>query len=518
MGSRRDRGKRSPAAHRARARGHDAGRLRASERRHRGAPLSLSRDGQVSRSQRAGQAWSAHARTCRGDRFGDGPDYLGGIEAGGAELPTTTSVYPVRGIFVTPHTSGGLCCSVRLLIVAEMERVTSKIGTISLAVALIGALALAASSRAATSVGLGTANSFAILAGAGVTNTGPSVINGDLGTSPTPAVTGFGGGPNGTVNGATHQADALAAQAQADLTTAYNNAAGQGPVNTLATELGGQTLTPGVYNSESGTFGITGTLTLNGQGNPDAVFIFKTATTLISASESQVLMINGAQPCHLFWQVGSSATLGTDSAFAGNILALESIELNSGVTVLGRLLARNASVTLINDTVTRADCAVAGPGPGGGETGPGGGGGGDAGTGGGGGESGTGGAGGGRGNRGGGNGAGPSGTGPNARIVGGAGGPRGGRGPGPPRVERGFRARFRVDSSVRMRSVSVFLDGKVIKQSTRKQFSVWVRVVGLRAGRSTLRIVAVDRRGRRDVASRSFRRCARAAPSPDFTG
>lgn len=119
-------------------------------------------------------------------------------------------------------------------------------------------LALAASSRAATPVGLGTANGFAILAGAGVTNDGPSVINGDLGTSPNPAVTGFGGAPNGTVNGAIHQADALAGQAQADLTTAYNNAAGQGPVNTLATELGGQTLTPGVYDSESGTFGIRG--------------------------------------------------------------------------------------------------------------------------------------------------------------------------------------------------------------------------------------------------------------------
>lgn len=394
-----------------------------------------------------------------------------------------------------------------------MERAASKLGIVSLAVALIAALALAAGSRAATSVGLGTADSFAVLAGAGVTNTGPSVINGDLGTSPTPAVTGFGGAPNGTVNGATHPADALAGQAQADLTTAYDNAAGQGPVNTLATELGGQTLTPGVYDSESGTFGITGALTLNGQGNPDAVFIFKTATTLISASASQVLMINGAQPCNLFWQVGSSATLGTDSAFAGNILALESIELGSGVTVLGRLLARNASVTLINDTVTRADCAVAGPGPGGGETGPGGGGGGDAGTGGGGGESGAGGAGGGRGNRGGGNGAGP-----NARIVGVPGGPRVGRGPGPPCIDRGFRARFRIDGSARMRRVSVFLDGKLIKQSSSKRFSVWVSVVGLRAGRSTIRVVAVDRRGRRDVVSRSFRRCARAAPSPDFTG
>jgi hypothetical protein len=383
-----------------------------------------------------------------------------------------------------------------------MRGVVPKISIVS--VALISSLAFAGSSPAATSVGLGTANSFAILAGAGVTNAGPSVINGDLGTSPNPAVTGFGGAPNGTVNGATHQADALAGQAQADLTTAYNNAAGQGPVITLATELGGQTLTPGVYNSESGTFGITGTLTLNGQGNPDAVFIFKTASTLITASASKVLMINGAQPCHLFWQIGSSATLGTDSTFAGNILALESIQLNSGVTVLGRLLARNASVTLINDIVTRADCAVSGTGGGGGGGEPGGGGGG--------GEPG--------GGKGGGNGGGSNG-GPNVQITGvpskgrGSGGPPG---RGAPCTDSGFRARFRIHSEVRMRKVSVYLDSKLIKQSTAKRFSVWISVVGLRAGRNTIRVVAVDRRGRRDTASRSFRRCARAAPSPAFTG
>lgn len=381
-------------------------------------------------------------------------------------------------------------------------------------VALIVSLALAGSSQAATSVGLGTADSFAVLAGAGVTNTGPSVINGDLGTSPTPAITGFGGAPNGTINGAIHPADALAEQAQADLTTAYNNAAGQGPVNTLATELGGQTLTPGVYNSESGTFGITGTLTLNGQGNPDAVFIFKTATTLITASASQMLMINGAQPCHLFWQVGSSATLGTDSVFAGNILALESIELASGVTVLGRLLARNASVTLINDTVTRADCAVSGTGGGG----TGGGGGGEI-AGGGGGEAG-GGTVGGKGGKGGGGSGGGSGP-PNVRITGvpssgeGTGGPPG---RGSPCTGKGFRAKFRIHSEVAMRKVSVYLDGKLIKRTTAKQFSVWISVVGLRAGRNTIRVVAVDRHGRRDTASQTFRRCNRAAPSPDFTG
>ena len=381
-----------------------------------------------------------------------------------------------------------------------MERVTSKISLVSFAVALAAVLALAGSARAATSVGLGTANSFAVLAGAGVTNTGPSVINGDLGTSPTPAVTGFGGPPNGTVNGSTHQADALAGQAKDDLTTAYNNAAGQGPANTLATELGGQTLTPGVYNSAAGTFGITGTLTLNAQGNPDAVFIFKMASTLTTASASQVSLINGAQPCNVFWQVGSSATLGTTSAFAGNILALQSISLNSGVTVSGRLLARNGAVTLINNTVTRADCAIGGAGDGGSKR--------------------AGGRSGRRGRRGsgGGNAAGPGG--PNVRITGvpRPGGSTGGPGRGERCIDAGFRARFRIQSRVPMRRVTVFLDGKLIKRSTRKQFSVWVRVTGLRAGRNTIRVVAVDRRGRRDVASRSFRRCARAAPSPSFTG
>ena len=240
-------------------------------------------------------------------------------------------------------------------------------GILSLTVVVM--LALAGSAQAATAVGLGTADSFAVLGGSGVTNTGLSVINGDLGTSPTPSVTGFGGTVDGTVIGAIHQADASAAQAQADLATAYKDAAGQGPAATLPTELGGRTLTPGVYDSASGTFGLTGALTLNGNGNPDAVFVLKTASTLISASASQVLLVNGAQSCNVFWKVGSSATLGTSSTFAGNVLALQSISLGSGVAVNGRLLARNGAVTLIDDTVTRADCATGGAGGGGGGSG-----------------------------------------------------------------------------------------------------------------------------------------------------
>jgi hypothetical protein len=173
-------------------------------------------------------------------------------------------------------------------------------------------------------------------------------------------VTGF---PPGKVNGEIHQADAVALQAQSDLTTAYNDAAGRTPVTTIATELGGQTLKPGVYNSESGTFQITGTLTLDAQDDPDGIFIFQMAATLITASSSKVSLLGDASACSVFWQVGSSATLGTNSTFTGNILALTSIQVQTGVTVDGRALARNASVTLDNDTFKQSTCAAPGPPP-----------------------------------------------------------------------------------------------------------------------------------------------------------
>src|SRR3989344_5986791 len=180
-------------------------------------------------------------------------------------------------------------------------------------------LGLAGLVIAATSVNLGAADNFAILAGSTITNTGSSVINGDLGLSPGTSVTGF---PPGTVNGTQHVADTAAANAQADLATAYNNATGQGTSSTVPTELGGTTKISGVYDSSAGTFGITGTLTLDAQGDPNAVFIFKTASTLITGGASSVSLVNGAQACNVFWQVGSSATLGTNSTFKGNILAL----------------------------------------------------------------------------------------------------------------------------------------------------------------------------------------------------
>ena len=208
-------------------------------------------------------------------------------------------------------------------------------------------------------VGLGTADSFAVLAGSTVTNTGPSVVNGNLGVSPGTAVTGF---PPGTVNGTIHAADAVAAQAQSDLTTAYDSAAGRIPAVSVSGDLGGRTLTAGVYKSGS-SLGLTGTLTLDAQGDANAVFVFQAGSTLTTASGSHVDLINGAQACNVFWQIGSSATLGTSSVFSGDILALTSISMNNGVAVQGRALARNGAVTLINDTITAAHCAPTGTPP-----------------------------------------------------------------------------------------------------------------------------------------------------------
>jgi hypothetical protein len=209
----------------------------------------------------------------------------------------------------------------------------------------------AASSGSATPpVALGTAADFAVLAGSTVTNTGATTINGDVGLSPGTSVTGF---PPGDVNGTIHTADDVAAQAKNDLSTAYNDAAGRPTTNTIPVELGGTTQTPGVYDSPAGTFGITGTLTLDAQGDPNAVFVFKAASTLITASASNVNLIDGARSANVFWLVGSSATLGTYSILRGTVLALASITITTGVSVDGRVLARTAAVTLDTDTITR---------------------------------------------------------------------------------------------------------------------------------------------------------------------
>ena len=231
---------------------------------------------------------------------------------------------------------------------------------------------------AATAVGLGTADSFAVLAGSGITDSNPpaGLITGDVGLSPA-AGTLYTGLTSAQVSGTIYAVDAtgpdgvvgnnpgLLTTAKNDLVTAYNNAAGQTPDGQVG-DLGGQTLTPGVYedNNAPDSMAITaGTkiLTLNALGDANAVFIFKSGSTLVTAAGSQVNLINGARACNVFWQVTSSATLGVGTTFKGNILALASITDNGGSTVEGRLLARDAAVTLNNTTIAKPTCAVVPP-------------------------------------------------------------------------------------------------------------------------------------------------------------
>ena len=208
---------------------------------------------------------------------------------------------------------------------------------------------------AQTTVPLGTAQSFAVLGGSAVTNTGPTILNGDLGVWSGTSITGF---PPGIVNGNTHDADAVAMGAQSDSTTAYNFAAGESPTGSLSGVVGaGQTLKPGVYN-ESSALLLNGTLYLDAQGDPAAVFIFQIGSTLTTGSFSHVVLIGDAQACNVFWQVGSSATLGTNSNFKGTILALASITVTTNDTVTGRALAQTGAVTLDSDTITVPTCAA----------------------------------------------------------------------------------------------------------------------------------------------------------------
>jgi hypothetical protein len=229
-------------------------------------------------------------------------------------------------------------------------------------VALVAMLCGATPAFAQPPANLGTTQTYAVLAGSAITNTGPTVLNGDLGIHPNGAgsVTG-----SPVVNGASHFADAAALQAKNDLVVAYDSVSPPGCNQSFGvpTDIGGLVLTPGVYCFATSA-AITGTLTLNFQGNPDAVFIFRTGSTLITAAGSAVVMINGGgQGCNVFWQVGSSATLGTTTTFVGTIMALTSITLNTGATIQGRALARNGAVTLDTNVITRTTCAGAAPTP-----------------------------------------------------------------------------------------------------------------------------------------------------------
>jgi len=213
------------------------------------------------------------------------------------------------------------------------------------------ALSCAQNAVAGNAVPLGTDATFAVLAASTVTNNGPTIVTGNLGVSPGTAITGFGAG-NGTVTGGSiHAGDPTAAQGQLDLTIAYNNAAGR--VNPLAVpaDIGGMVIAPGTYKAPV-SLAITGNVTLDGQNNPNAVFIFQVPSTLTTSVNSTVTLINLANACNVFWQVGSSATLNTASVFNGNVLALASVSLGTGATLNGRALARNGAVTLLSNVVT----------------------------------------------------------------------------------------------------------------------------------------------------------------------
>ncbi|MDB5272820.1 MAG: hypothetical protein JWO58_1187 [Chitinophagaceae bacterium] len=203
------------------------------------------------------------------------------------------------------------------------------------------------------SVSLGySASTLAVLAGTSVTNTGATTITGDMGLSPGTSIGGF---PPGILNGTKHINDTTANNAKADLMLAYNDAAGRTSTDivTLSGNLGGLTLTPGLYKSTSSLAVSSGDLTFDAKGNANAVFIIQIASTLTATSGRQVILSGGAQASHIFWQVGSSATFGTTSVFKGIVMAMQSITFETGATLDGKALARTGTVILAGNTIVK---------------------------------------------------------------------------------------------------------------------------------------------------------------------
>lgn len=225
-------------------------------------------------------------------------------------------------------------------------------------------LCLAGASSQATPLLAPELGSFAVLGASAVTNTGATNLTGNLGVSNNPSVTGITGffgthandGP-GLVNGSVHQGDAYSTLADSQLTSAKSSLALMGPGTTLGADLTGLTLAPGTYTVLAGTSNLTGAMTLDGGGNANAYWVFQLPSTLITSSSSIVHLINTGSGAGVYWNVGSSATLGSNSTFEGNVLASTSVTMNNGVTFgCGRALAHTGAVTLIGDTINMGDC------------------------------------------------------------------------------------------------------------------------------------------------------------------
>jgi hypothetical protein len=201
-------------------------------------------------------------------------------------------------------------------------------------------------------IALASASTFAILAGSAVTSTGATTINGDLGLSPGSSIGGF---PPGVLVGTQHINDPIATQAKLDLTAAYNDAAGRTctDIVTLSGNIGGLTLTPGLYKSTSSLAISSGDLTFDAKGNANAVFIIQIASTLTTTSGRKVILSGGALASNIFWQVGSSATFGTTSVFKGTVMAMQSITFDTGATLDGKALARTSAVVMAGNTITK---------------------------------------------------------------------------------------------------------------------------------------------------------------------